>query len=104
MLATFPGRLFMIALEPAAADRTRFTTWVLTDRPPDDADTQVALERGAAFVDAGAREDRDVALAIQRGLASGANAFFEFGLFEQAIVHFHRSLTAMLGGEDRGVS
>ena len=41
-------------------------------------------------------EDRDVACSIQHGLASGANDFFEFGLFEAAIGHFHRTLAAAL--------
>ncbi len=46
----------------------------------------------------GAAEDRAVACGIQRGLASGANEFFEFGRFEGAIGHFHRTLHAALDG------
>jgi phenylpropionate dioxygenase-like ring-hydroxylating dioxygenase large terminal subunit len=96
MVATFPGRIFMVALEPVAIDRTRFVTYVLSDRDLHDAGEQTKLQRGAQLVDAGAIEDRDVACAIQRGLESGANEFFEFGLFEGAISHFHRTLDAML--------
>jgi len=97
MVATFPGRILMVALEPLALDRTRQLTWVLSgDGAPDD-DAGPARERGAELVDAGAREDREVVCAAQRGLASGANEFFEFGLFESAIVHFHRTLHAALG-------
>jgi phenylpropionate dioxygenase-like ring-hydroxylating dioxygenase large terminal subunit len=96
MVATFPGRIFMVALEPLAVDRTRFVTYVLSDRDPDDVEAQAALERGGNLVDAGAAEDREVACAIQRGLASGANEHFTFGLFEAAIAHFHRSLAAAL--------
>jgi phenylpropionate dioxygenase-like ring-hydroxylating dioxygenase large terminal subunit len=96
MVATFPGRLFMVALEPRTIDCTRMVTYLLTDRDPTDAEAQAALSRGGDFVNAGAVEDRDVACAIQRSLASGANEFFEFGLFESAIGHFHRTLQAAL--------
>lgn len=98
MVATFPGRIFMVALEPLATDRTRFVTYVLCDRDPDDGAAQAALERGGNLVDAGAAEDREVTCAVQRGLASGANEFFEFGLFEGAIGHFHRALQAAIDG------
>jgi phenylpropionate dioxygenase-like ring-hydroxylating dioxygenase large terminal subunit len=98
MVATFPGRLFMVALEPRAIDCTRMVTYMLTDRDPSDADAQATLSRGGDFVNAGAIEDRDVACAIQRSLASGANEFFEFGLFEGAIGHFHRTLRVALDG------
>jgi phenylpropionate dioxygenase-like ring-hydroxylating dioxygenase large terminal subunit len=98
MVATFPGRLFMVALEPLAIDRTRMVTYMMTDRDEHDTDAQEALKRGGDFVNAGAIEDRDVACAIQRSLASGANEFFEFGLFEGAIGHFHRTLQAALDG------
>jgi phenylpropionate dioxygenase-like ring-hydroxylating dioxygenase large terminal subunit len=96
MVATFPGRIFMVALEPLAVDRTRFVTYTLSDRDPQDVDAQALLKRGSELVDAGAAEDRDVICAIQRSLASGANEFFEFGLFEGAIGHFHRALQAAL--------
>jgi phenylpropionate dioxygenase-like ring-hydroxylating dioxygenase large terminal subunit len=96
MVATFPGRLFMIVLEPLATDCTRFVTYVLSDRDEHDVEAQAALDRGRDLLAAGAAEDREVACAIQRSLASGANEFFEFGLFESAIGHFHRALRAAL--------
>ena len=46
----------------------------------------------------GGAEDRAMALAVQRGLESGANEFLEFGRFEGAIGHFHRNLHALLDG------
>jgi hypothetical protein len=52
-----------------------------------------------ADAQAGAEEDREVACAIQRGLASGANEQFEFGLFEGLIGHFHRNLHELIDGE-----
>jgi phenylpropionate dioxygenase-like ring-hydroxylating dioxygenase large terminal subunit len=98
MVATFPGRIIMVVLEPLAIDRTRFVTYTLSDRDPRDAEAQSALERGFNLVDSGAAEDREVICAIQRSLGSGANEFFEFGLFEGAIGHFHRVLHAALDG------
>jgi|SRR5579871_725205 len=96
IVATFPGRVVMVALEPLALDRTRFVTYVLSDRDPSDARAGERLQQGLALVDAGALEDREVVCAVQRGLASGANEVFTFGRFEGAIVHFHRTLHAML--------
>jgi phenylpropionate dioxygenase-like ring-hydroxylating dioxygenase large terminal subunit len=98
MVATFPGRIFMVAIEPLATSCTRFVTYMLTDRDERDGEVQEALQRAGDFVNAGAVEDREVACAIQRSLASGANEFFEFGLFEGAIGHFHRTLHAALEG------
>jgi phenylpropionate dioxygenase-like ring-hydroxylating dioxygenase large terminal subunit len=97
MVATFPGRIFMVVLEPLAIDCTRMVTYLLTDLDEQEAGVRDTLQRAGTFVDLGAVEDRDVACAIQRSLASGANAFFEFGLFEGAIGHFHRVLTSMIG-------
>jgi phenylpropionate dioxygenase-like ring-hydroxylating dioxygenase large terminal subunit len=95
MVATFPQFVFLVVLEPLALDRTRGVTFILTDRP---AETEAASQRGADLVGAGATEDNDVARAIQRSLASGANEFFEFGRFEGALAHFHRTLDAALAG------
>jgi phenylpropionate dioxygenase-like ring-hydroxylating dioxygenase large terminal subunit len=97
MVATFPGRIVVAILEPLAVDRTRLVNYLLTDRDANDGDAQTALSKGRDLVAAGANEDQEVACAIQRSLASGANEFFEFGLFEGAIVHFHRTLHERLG-------
>jgi hypothetical protein len=101
IVATFPARLFVVAVEPVATDRTRLVTWALTNHAEHDVDAGAKLTRASQLVDAGAVEDRAVACAIQRGLASGANAFFEFGLFEGAIGHFHRTLHVLLDGGTR---
>ena len=47
-------------------------------------------------MDAGAVEDNAMACAVQRGVATGANEFLEFGRFEAAIGHFHRTLREAL--------
>ncbi len=98
MIATFPGRILLVALEPLAIDRTRMVTYSLTNQAAADGAPDPAERRGGDLIDAGAAEDREVACSIQRGLASGGNEFFEFGLFEGAIGHFHRTLQAALDG------
>lgn len=99
MVATFPNRIFMVAIEPLAIDRTRFVTYVLSDHDLSEGSAQEVLQRGQQLVEMGASEDREVACAIQRSLASEANEFFEFGLFESAIGHFHRTLHAALASD-----
>ena len=94
MIATFPGRIIMVVLEPLAVDRTLLVTYALTNIDASSEDAQSMLEAGGSLITAGAIEDREVACAIQRGLGSQANEYFEFGLFEGAIGHFHRELDA----------
>jgi phenylpropionate dioxygenase-like ring-hydroxylating dioxygenase large terminal subunit len=103
VVATFPANRFIAILEPLATDRTLLVSYVLgrpgevTREQPTPKEPSTTL-RGLDLVDAGAVEDREVACSIQRGLASGANEFFEFGRFEGAIGHFHRVLDAALDG------
>jgi phenylpropionate dioxygenase-like ring-hydroxylating dioxygenase large terminal subunit len=103
MVATFPANRFVVVLEPLALDRTLLITYVLAApgdmTPAAQRASEAARLRGVELVDAGAAEDRAVTCAIQRGLASEANEFFEFGRFEGAIAHFHRNLDAALGSD-----
>jgi phenylpropionate dioxygenase-like ring-hydroxylating dioxygenase large terminal subunit len=102
MVATFPASRFMAVLEPIAIDRTLLITYVLAapgeTSSPSPRMSEAARLRGIELVDAGAAEDRAVVCAIQSGLASDANEFFEFGRFEGAIAHFHRNLHAAIDG------
>ena len=98
MLVTFSKNTTMILIEPLAVDRTRLVTYTLTHRDASKGVDREALERDLRFIDAGTVQDREAAMAIQRGLASGANEAFQFGLFESAIVHFHRTLHAAIDG------
>ena len=103
MVATFPENRFVAILEPVAVDRTLLLTYILgrpgeVVREPPPAKEPSTKLRGLALVDAGSAEDREVACSVQRGLASGANEFLEFGRFEGAIGHFHRVLDAALAG------
>ena len=87
----------LIVLEPLATDRTRMIRYALTNGSGEEALREA--RRDQEFVGgAGTAEDREVVSAIQRGIASGANDAFTFGAFESAIVHFHRTLTALLEG------
>jgi phenylpropionate dioxygenase-like ring-hydroxylating dioxygenase large terminal subunit len=96
MVATFPTNTTMTVLEPLAVDRTRLLTWTLSDKANRRDDAATAVAQGRDFVQAGAAEDREMSAAIQRGLASGANEFFQYGLFEGAIGRFHRALHEVL--------
>jgi phenylpropionate dioxygenase-like ring-hydroxylating dioxygenase large terminal subunit len=92
MVATFPAFIVTVVLEPLAIDRTNIITYTLVKDGGGPADGQGAGGRTSDFVNAGAVEDNAMACAVQRGLATGANEFFEFGRFEGAIGHFHRTL------------
>ena len=97
MVATFPYSMLMVVLEPLAVDRTRIVTYALTDRTSQQAvDAEAPMQRSQDFLLAGTVEDREMGCAVQRGLASGANQFFEFGRFEGLIGHFHRCLDALI--------
>lgn len=91
MVATFPTNMVMVAVEPLAVDRAKIVTWALA-APRTERAEETALSTARDFVTAGALEDQAVACAVQRGLASGANEFLEFGRFEGLIGHFHRNL------------
>jgi len=96
MVATFPTNITIVIIEPLAIDRTLAITYTVTDRPHDQVEAETQVKRGEDFVNQGATEDREVACAIQKGLKSGANKFFEFGHFEKALTNFHRTLDAAL--------
>ena len=101
MVATFPYNILMVVLEPLSIDRTKIITYALSDRNDQQVDGQEPMQRSQDFLLAGTREDREVTRSAQRGLASGANEFFEFGRFEGLIGHFHRSLQALIDGAGR---
>ena len=88
----------VLVLEPLSVDRTRQYSYTLTNGGGDDPAALAEAQRDAEFVGTtGLMEDRAVVHAIQRGLSSGANDAFTFGLYESAIVHFHKTLAAALG-------
>ncbi len=96
MVATFPNTIALVVVEPLTIDRSQLITYTLTDRGDHEIEAVEAINRSQDFLLAGTAEDRAVSVAVQRGLRSGANEFFEFGQFEGAISHFHRVLDAAL--------
>jgi phenylpropionate dioxygenase-like ring-hydroxylating dioxygenase large terminal subunit len=99
-VATFPTNRVLIVLEPLSVEQTQLVTFTMA-APPQGDEGAAKLETALGFVEAGAVEDREVACAIQRGLAGGGNEFFEFGRFEGLISHFHRNLHELI---DAGTS
>jgi len=94
MVATFPGQVLVVVLDPTAVDRTNVVTYAL--RPALDADDARAAAN-PGLVNSGGAEDFAVARTVQQGLASGANTHLRFGRFEGAIAHFHRELDNAVG-------
>jgi phenylpropionate dioxygenase-like ring-hydroxylating dioxygenase large terminal subunit len=88
----------MVVLEPITVDQTALVTYRLANQQAEQGAAKAAKD--SDFVRVGLKEDREMALAVQRGLASGANDVLQFGRFEGAIVHFHRQLTELLGEDD----
>jgi hypothetical protein len=95
MVATFPHRIVVVVLEAEDVGVTRSHTYTLAREQTVQTDME-AVSRDTDFVDAGAREDRDMVESIQRSIPSEANDSFIFGRFEALIVHFHRNLHALL--------
>lgn len=91
IIARLSHHTTMVVIEPISVDQTNVVSYLLSNRPAEDGATRAAKDTD--FVRIGLREDREMAGAVQRGLASGANDVLEFGRFEGAIVHFHRQLT-----------
>lgn len=91
VVVTFPGQVLMIVLDPVALDSTTMTTY--SWRQSDDR----VPPSGPQLLNDGGAEDFAVARTVQAGLSSGANDHLQFGRFEGAIAHFHRTLDAALG-------
>jgi phenylpropionate dioxygenase-like ring-hydroxylating dioxygenase large terminal subunit len=96
MVVTFPATVSILILEPLEVDRTLLISYVVTDRETELPEVQAKVQDREDFSALGAVEDTEATQAIQRSLNSGANEFFEFGRFEKAICHFHRSLSEAL--------
>jgi len=88
----------VLVLDPLGVERTRATSWTLTNRGKLDSEQAVEdAQRDAQFVNnTGAKEDQQVVEAIQRSVASGANEHFTFGRYERLIAHLHRNLHELL--------
>jgi phenylpropionate dioxygenase-like ring-hydroxylating dioxygenase large terminal subunit len=99
IIAELSAHITMVVLEPISVSSTAFITYQVG--PPLEAGVEAgdrvdATAKDLAFVELGGREDRDMALRVQRGLDSGANSHVTFGRFEGALGNFHRHLYAAL--------
>ena len=82
----------MNVLEPIDEATTRQHTYLISAIGENDTPRLDAISQGQQFAAKGAIEDLQIVLSAQRGLASKANEFLEFGLFESAIVRLHAHL------------
>jgi Ring hydroxylating alpha subunit (catalytic domain) len=98
LVATFPGRITLVVVEPVTIASTRFVVHTLSDHYDGTTGAEEALAGEESLVTQGAAQDRAVVASIQRSLAANPREFFEFGLFEGAIGHFHRQLRHRVTG------
>jgi phenylpropionate dioxygenase-like ring-hydroxylating dioxygenase large terminal subunit len=84
--------------EPLTPTRTRYFSFRIGRKiEAGDEEGVARMRRDADFVaDTGSKEDAEMVQRIQDGLASEANEHFLYGHFEQAIVNFHKHLTALI--------
>ncbi len=84
----------LIILEPLSPTKTKFVIYRMQNLKPDGSpiDLEIAVKDANFVKDTGLEEDRDAAVTIQENLETEANTHFTFGLFEKAIVHFHKIL------------
>lgn len=80
--------------EPITPTRTQLTIYRVTNKRADGSTTSLEEAKiDAGFVKgAGFDEDRDAAFGIQQSINAGENFVLTFGLFENAIVQFHKNL------------
>jgi choline monooxygenase len=99
MVATFPGVVAMVVIDPVDVDHSTVTTYSMV-RPEvaEQAarDPSNKLVGAGSLIERGLVEDNEMSAGVQRGLRSGANEFVEFGRHESAIGHFHAALSERL--------
>ncbi len=100
LIATFLRRIIVVVLEPISLTQTRQFSYTLATKETAHAQAS-EIKSDTDFVAQGTIEDRGVVEAIQKSINSGANTFFEFGLFEGALAHFHRNLHAFVDADGK---
>ena len=100
MLATFPGLMLMIVVDPVDIGHSTVTIYSMA-RPElaeraNNADGQYNPAAAGTLIARGSVEDNEMSEGVQRGLSSGANDFVEFGRHESAAGHFHAVLDERL--------
>lgn len=86
----------LVELEPIAPGRTRNIAYSMAHTGGDPVQAETAKRDAQSVTETGAPEDRALAESVQRAMENGANEHYTFGLFESAIVQFHRNLQATL--------
>ena len=92
VISTFPGCMQVNVLEPIDESTTRQHTYLVSGICESETALLNAVTEGQNFAGKGAIEDLEIVLSAQQGLASKANEYLEFGLFESAIVRLHTHL------------
>lgn len=92
VISTFPGCMQVNVLEPIDESTTRQHTYLVSGICESETALLNAVTEGQNFAVKGAIEDLEIVLSAQQGLASKANEYLEFGLFESAIVRLHTHL------------
>jgi phenylpropionate dioxygenase-like ring-hydroxylating dioxygenase large terminal subunit len=95
-----PDHLSLLHSFPLAPDRTRTLAYTLIPEPAASDKARRHWDANNAIFYAAIDEDYAMGEAIQRGLASGANASLRFGRFEQALARFHRAVDAAIERDD----
>jgi phenylpropionate dioxygenase-like ring-hydroxylating dioxygenase large terminal subunit len=99
MVATFPDVVSVVVIDPLDVERTTVSTYSMVkpevaERASLDPSSRVGGT--GSFIERGLAEDNEMSAGVQRGLASGANEFVEFGRHESVIGHFHAILDERL--------
>ena len=92
VISTFPGCMQVNVLEPIDESTTRQHTYLVSGICESETALLNGVTEGQNFAAKGAIEDLEIVLSAQQGLASKANEYLEFGLFESAIVRLHTHL------------
>ncbi|HTX96798.1 MAG TPA: SRPBCC family protein [Mycobacterium sp.] len=97
MVATFPDLVLVIVIDPVDIDHSTVSVYSMARADVADGEQLAATANPAGtLVARGTVEDNEMSAGVQRGLASRANDFVEFGRHESAIGHFHTALDERL--------
>jgi phenylpropionate dioxygenase-like ring-hydroxylating dioxygenase large terminal subunit len=94
IIARLAAHTALVVVEPAGIDRSSLVTYKVAG-PDAGGEVPEAVHRDIAFVETGLLEDRAMAEAVQRGLATRVGDVV-FGRFESALTHLHAGLAAAL--------
>ena len=96
-----PDYVSLIGMFSPAVDQVRWVHTMLIPPERSGADWMPHWEKTFQLIEQTVfqKEDIATAVAIQRGLASGANSALHLGRLEHGVLRFHRGIDAAIGGE-----